>query len=95
MTPARRGRRQATDMDHLPQPRHAALSWAPRLKRVFKIDLETCEAGGGPMKVLAAREDPAVITRSLAPLENCAGAAQHPEHTPRAPPPLTLPGLLA
>ncbi len=34
------------------------------LKRVFKIELETCEACGGEMKVIAHIEDLAVIKRS-------------------------------
>ena len=46
------------------------------------------------MKVIACIEDPAVITRILAPLEQGPGAAQHPEHPPRAPPQFGLPGLM-
>ena len=38
------------------------MTWAQRLKRVFKI--ETCEICGGTMKVIASIEDPAVIKRS-------------------------------
>ena len=37
------------------------MTWAKRLKRVFKIDIETCEHFGGAMKVIASIEDPAVI----------------------------------
>ena len=70
------------------------MTWAQRLKRVFKIDIETCETCGGKMKVIAAIEDPAVIKRILAPLDNRQGARQHPEHPPRAPPQLVLPGLM-
>ena len=40
------------------------MTWAQRLKRVFKIDIETCETCGGTMKVIASIEDPAVIKRS-------------------------------
>ena len=72
----------------------AAMTWAQRLKRVFKNDLETCETCGGWMKVIAVIEDPAVIKRLLAHLEHCQGTGQHPEHPPRAPPQLTLPGLM-
>jgi len=53
--------------------------------------VETC---GGKIKVIAAIEDPAVIKRILAHLDNRQGARQHPEHPPRAPPQLVLPGLL-
>ena len=61
---------------------------------MFKIEIETCEACGGKVKVIACLEDPAVSKRSLAPLENSQDAGLHPEHPPRAPPPLTLPGLM-
>ena len=70
------------------------MTWAQRLKRVFKIDIETCETCGGTMKVIASIEDPAVIKRILAHLDNRQGAGQHPEHPPRAPPQRVLPGLM-
>ena len=43
---------------------------AQRLKRVFNIDIETCEAGGGTVKIIAGIEDRAAIQRipSLSPL---------------------------
>ena len=46
------------------------------------------------MKVIAAITEPVVIKRILAHLEHSASTAQHPEHPPRAPPPLTLPDLM-
>ena len=57
--------------------------WVQRLKRVFKIEIETCEACGGKVKVIACIEDPAVIKRILAHLDNRPGAGQHPAHPPR------------
>ena len=93
VTPARRGRRPAVSAEESPTNRHAAMSWAQRLKRVFKMDVETCETCGGTMRVIASLEDPAVIKRILAHLEQGPGAAQHPEHPPRAPPQFVLPGL--
>ena len=39
--------------------------WAQRLKRVFKIDIETCNQCGGAVKVIASIEDPAVIKQIL------------------------------
>ena len=45
------------------------MSWAQRLKRVFKIDKETCEDCGGAVRVIASIEDPLVINRMLAHLE--------------------------
>ena len=68
------------------------MTWAQRLKRVFKMAVETCEICGGKMKVIAVIEEPAVIKRILAHLKNGPSARQHPEHPPhppRAPPQLT------
>ena len=70
------------------------MTWAQRLKRVFKIDIETCETCGGEMQVIAAIEAPAVLKRMLAPLDNRQGAGQHPEHPPRAAPQRVLPGVM-
>jgi hypothetical protein len=41
------------------------MSWARLLKRVFNIDVETCGACGGKMKIIAAVEDPQVIKKIL------------------------------
>ena len=49
------------------------MSWAQRLKRVFKLDLETCEGCGGQVRVIASIEDPLVIARILEHLERRAG----------------------
>ena len=96
VTPAKRGRRTTEATGDPPPARHVAMTWAQRLKRVFKIEIETCERCGGAVKVLASIEDPAVIKQILAPLERHAEAAT-PTFRPfaRAPPPMTLPGLLA
>ena len=59
--------------------RHRAMTWAQRLRRVFNIDIETCERCGGAMKILACIQDPAVIRKLLA----AAPAGQIP-HTPPA-----------
>jgi len=53
------------------------MTWAQRVKRVFKIDIETCETCGGKMKLIASIEDPAVIKRILAHLDNRQSAGQH------------------
>ena len=42
----------------------------PRLKRVFTIDIETCEQCGGAIKVIASIEDSAVIQEILGHLQN-------------------------
>jgi hypothetical protein len=39
------------------------MSWAQRLKRVFAIDIETCQQCGGRLRVIASIEQPAVIER--------------------------------
>ena len=67
--------------------RQRSLTWAQRLKRVFNIDIETCQACGGVMKVIACIEEPLVIRQILAHLDRNAPAtvpASLPQ--PRAPP---------
>ena len=60
VTPAKRGRggqhaRTADPEEPTPAERRAAMSWAQRLKRVFGIDIETCPACGGAMRIIASR----------------------------------------
>ncbi len=45
--------------------RQRAMSWAQRLKRVFAIDIETCQQCSGRLRVIASIEEPAVIERIL------------------------------
>jgi hypothetical protein len=45
------------------------------VKRVFNIDIETCSECGGDVKIIASIEDPAVIQKILAHLENTANSA--------------------
>jgi hypothetical protein len=67
-------------------------SWMQRLKRVFNIDIETCERCAGQVKIIVETsnrciEDPAVIERILAHLKSKApsvGTALLPEN--RGPP---------
>jgi hypothetical protein len=49
-------------------PSSARISWARLLKRVFDIDIEHCPHCGGTLKIIAAIEDPTVITKILAHL---------------------------
>ena len=90
ITPAQRGKgRKTTDetQDRTPAERHAAMTWAQRLRRVFSIDIETCHICSGPMKVIACIEDPLVIRKILDHLDRIAPATAPtslPE--PRAPP---------
>ncbi len=44
------------------------MTWAQRLKRVFRIDLETCSTCGGAVRIIACIEDPVVIGKILAHL---------------------------
>jgi hypothetical protein len=45
------------------------MTWAKRLKRVFSIDIETCEKCGGDVRIIASIEDPVVIRTILAHLD--------------------------
>ncbi len=74
MTPAKRGKgnkAKAADQeqDRTPAEPRAAMTWAQRLKRVFGIDIETCRECGGTVKVIACIEDPVVIEKILAHLQ--------------------------
>ena len=67
------------------------MTWAMRLKRVFDIDIETCSECGGNVKIIASIEDPVVIKKILAHLDQNAPLQQAgylPET--RAPPPMGL-----
>jgi hypothetical protein len=94
VTPAGRGKGSAATAtaSHTPAERHRAMSWAQRLKRVFRLDIETCEQCGGRVKVIASIEDAAVIGRILAHLHKVAAASASSlmdglaAHRPRGPP---------
>ncbi len=63
VTPAGRGKGskpQAEEGAEKPAtPRHVAMSWDKRLKRVFGVDIEGCARYGGKLKVIASIEEPA------------------------------------
>jgi hypothetical protein len=68
VTPAKRGKGAkpkscAEQQESMPVQRRAAMTWAQRLKRVFGIDIETCPACGGAMRIIACIEDPVVIKK--------------------------------
>jgi hypothetical protein len=95
ITPAKRGKgkkTQSLDEDQTPAERRAAMTWAQRLKRVFDIDIETCTECGGDVRIIASMEDPAVIQKVLAHLDdNAASAASELLPECRAPnPPMSL-----
>ena len=61
--------------------RRASMNWAQRLKRVFDMDIDTCTECGGAMRVIVGMphysiEDPTVIRKILAYLNQKAGADQ-------------------
>ena len=75
VTPAKRGRGKKTNtandkQDQTPSERHAAMTWAQRLKRVFNIDIETCSECGGDVRIIACIEDPVVISKILTYLDD-------------------------
>ena len=96
VTPARRGKGVKFTSNaevRTPAERHAAMTWAQRLKRVFSIDIEVCGRCGGSVRVIASIEDQDVIDRILTHLR------QQEQQTPTRPllvppsraPPGTLP----
>jgi len=94
VTPSKRGKsakRQINGDERSPVEQHAAMTWAQRLKRVFNIDITTCEECGGIVKVIASIEDPAVIKQILAHLERKAESKEfNPLPESRAPPQIGL-----
>ena len=56
VTKAARGKgnkAKGSDEPQTPAERRAAMTWAQRLKRVFRIDIETCRECGGAVRILA------------------------------------------
>lgn len=90
VTPAGRGKHTGTT-ERSPAERHRAMTWAKRLKRVFRIDIEKCERCGGKVKIIASIDDPQVIGEILAHLEKAGQAGSTPAdvstaHRARGPP---------
>jgi hypothetical protein len=81
VTPAQRGRGAATppvsgaDPTKVSTPRHVAMSWARRLKRVFGVEIECCARCGGELKIIASIEEPQLIAKILSHLERAARLA--------------------
>jgi hypothetical protein len=53
----------------VPPPRDVTMSRAKRLKRVFGIEIDTCQRCGGTPRIVASIEQPEVTAKSLAHLE--------------------------
>jgi len=98
VTPSKRGKGNKVKVpqetqDQTPAEKWASMTWAKRLKRVFDIDIETCSECGGEVRIIACIEDPAVIRKILAYLDEKAATAVTAQLPPcRAPP--SLPGSL-
>jgi hypothetical protein len=45
------------------------MNWAKRLKRVFGLEIDTCQRCGGQLRIIASIEQPAVVAKILAHLE--------------------------
>ena len=98
ITPARRGKctrqQHSPEVDaRTPMERHASMTWARRLKRVFSIDITECEKCQGPVKIIACIEDPVIIKKILDHLKKKESDQDQPATLPptRAPP--WLPGM--
>ena len=75
VTPAHRGVGGKADSANSAKPitpRHVAMTWAQRLKRVFGVEINTCARCGGKLRIIAAIEEPQVIAKILAHLRKTA-----------------------
>lgn len=94
VTPAHRGRGApkppvaGADPAKPSSPRHVAMRWARRLKRVFGVEMESCARCGGTLKIIASIEEPELIAKILSHLERAAPEQYHSEPPlgARAPP---------
>ena len=92
VTKAGRGRgakREASEAveEDTPATRRPAMTRAQSLKRVFRIDVEACQACGGAMRIIASIGDPVVRGKILAHLEQAASGREVVRLPgPRAPP---------
>ena len=86
VTPKVSDKRSAESETRTPAQQCTAMTWAQRLKRVFNIDIETCQHCGGAVKVIACIEDPAAIKKILEHLELHTESVETTPHLARAPP---------
>lgn len=94
LTPAHRGKGRPAARDEAAGPddrtadeKRRAMTWAQRLKRVFNIDVASCEHCGGPVKIIASVEEPQAIRAILDHFEKHDALPQaHYRPAPRAPP---------
>ena len=74
VTPAKRGKgshnkTSSSTKEKSSAERLKSLTWAERLKRVFKIDVSVCSRCGGAVKIIACIEDPLVVKKILEHLD--------------------------
>ena len=72
VTPVKRGKgnkAKGWDEPQTPAEHRASTTWGQRLKRVFNIDIATCQTCGGALRIIACIEDPVVIEKILAHLD--------------------------
>ncbi len=74
VTPAKRGRGKKVKtpdeaQNQTPAEKQASMTWAKRLKRVSNIDIETRSECGGEVRIIASIEDPEVVRKILAHLD--------------------------
>jgi hypothetical protein len=62
VTPAGRGKKNGAS-ERSAAERHRAMSWALRLKRVFRIDIGLCQRCCGKVKIIASLENAVVVGR--------------------------------
>lgn len=91
--PAQRGRGGSGEGQGSALPKHAAMSWAQRLKRVFGIEIERCEQCGGALKIIASIEEPQIIGRILEHLGLDGSNAPGQQLPPARAPPIGSSGL--
>jgi Putative transposase len=93
IVPGQRGRDGSGEGQGSAVPKHAAMTWAQRLKRVFGIEIERCEQCGGAVKIIASIEDPQVIGRILGHLGLHGSDAHNRQLPPARAPPIVSIGL--
>ena len=92
VTPARRGKRVAGAGARTEPEKRRAMTWARRLKRVFRIDIQECVHCGGAVKIIACILEPGVIRRMLDHLKRTGALTRdHSPQAPRAPPQALFP----
>ena len=69
------------DAEQPAAPRHVAMNWARRLKRVFGVEIEACARCGGRLKIIARIEEPQVIAKMLSHMQKVAPDGRHQEAT--------------